>query len=352
MKIFQCTSCFQPVFFENSYCENCNSTLGYLDSNYQMVALNSAQQQWTINGIDYKFCKNKNHHVCNWLVPAASISGYCTACDLNKTIPNISIPENYKRWQKLELAKHRLIYSLQKLNLPIVSKHKDEENGLAFDFLSAKVKDKDGKPIMTGHMNGLITIVLSEADSVSREQIRKSLKEPYRTLAGHFRHEVAHYYWTSLVFQKPEVLQAFRDLFGDETVSYKDSLETYYKNGAPENWRTNFISKYATAHPWEDWAETWAHYLHIINTMDTAYHFGLNGDPHLPNTEHMEIISFDPYQNVEFKKILEETVPLFFAINSLNRSMGIPDIYPFVISDAVKVKLEFIHRLLLNQRFS
>lgn len=350
MKIFQCDHCFQPVFFENSYCGNCGYTLGYLDAENEMYALRGGQHSVLVKGVHYLSCANRQHGVCNWLVPENPVSAFCTACDLNRKIPDLSLNENKALWRKLELSKHRLIYSLQRLQLPLVSKHRDV-NGLGFDFLSSTVLDRDGEKIMTGHRNGLITIALSEADSIQREQIRRSLKEPYRTLIGHFRHEIGHYYWPILVQSNIKELGEFRQLFGDERQDYSEALRIYYQTGGQENWQNSFISQYATAHPWEDWAETWAHYLHILNAMDTAYHFGLKGDPHLSNTDHMEILSFDPYDQVSFEKIFEETVPLFFAINSINRSMGIPDIYPFVISEPVKRKLEFIHLLLQNYRF-
>ncbi|KPM49962.1 zinc-binding metallopeptidase family protein [Jiulongibacter sediminis] len=349
MRIFQCNHCYQPVFFENSYCGGCGHLLGYVDSVNEMFALSSYDSSWSINGTQYTYCKNVEHGVCNWLVPEYKSSSYCTACNLNRTIPDLRIDENKELWAKLEQAKHRLIYSLQRLGLPVISKNNDL-SGFCFDFLSSAVPDKNGNKPMTGHKSGEITIVLSEADSIQREQIRLSLEEPYRSLAGHFRHEIGHYYWPRLVLSDEHHLQRFRELFGDEKVDYSQSLKTYYQTGGLKNWQNSFISQYATAHPWEDWAETWAHYLHIINAMDTAYHFGLKGDPHLANTEHMEIQSVDPYTNVSFQKIIEETVPLFFAINSLNRSMGIPDIYPFVISEPVKRKLEFIHEILLGHR--
>lgn len=346
MKVFQCTNCSNPVFFENTHCEKCGFFLGYLDSENQIFALNPNNLEWVIAHKTYHYCENHSRDVCNWLILKDKTSPFCVACSLNRTIPDLSISENVEMWKKLEIAKHRLVYSLQRLPLPIQSKFEFPDSGLCFDFLSAKVLNSEGERNMTGHANGVITIILAEADSVKREQIRKSMHEPYRTLIGHFRHEVGHYYWQLIVANNVELLESFRDLFGDERQNYSEALQEHYKNGAPDDWQDHFISEYASTHPWEDWAETWAHYFHILNSMETAFHFGLKGNPKLNNAPHMRIESFYPYDKVTFQTILDETVPLFYAVNSMNRTMGIPDVYPFVISNKVKTKLEFIHQMM------
>ncbi|MFB9052070.1 putative zinc-binding metallopeptidase [Formosa undariae] len=347
MKIFQCSHCDFPVFFENTSCESCGSALGYLDFENEMLANNTTQLKWDVNGESYTYCKNKNLHACNWLVPVNDDNGFCTSCELNRTIPDLAIPEYYERWQIMEIAKHRLIYALQRLELPIVSQFENPKSGLFFDFLSKEDANVDGKKVMTGHANGVITILLAEADTISREQTRISLNEKYRTLIGHFRHEVGHYYWDRIFRSNDVFLKEYRALFGDESQDYGEALKAHYKNGAPENWKANFISTYASSHPWEDWAETWAHYLHILDAMETAFYFGLEGVPNLRNSHHMRINAIYPYKdNISFKAILDETSSLFYAVNSINRSMGITDVYPFVISDKVKEKLEFIHQIL------
>lgn len=331
---------------------SCGYSLGYLDIKNEIFALTNANTQWQIDGQVYRYCKNREHHVCNWLMPIDNPVDYCLACNLNRTIPDISNKENYERWSKLEIAKHRLMYSLLRLPLPIESKLDFPETGFCFDFLSAKVSTPSGHKIMTGHADGVITIILKEADSVIREQIRRSMNEPYRTLIGHFRHEVGHYYWQRIVAEDERLLEDFRSLFGDDRQSYADALDIHYKQGPPADWKYNFISEYASCHPWEDWAETWAHYFHIINTMETAHSFGLSGDPRLKDALHMKIVSYDPYEDMPFKKILDESVSLFYAVNSINRSMGIPDIYPFVITKNVVLKLEFIHDMMRKLRAS
>lgn len=349
MKIFQCSHCDFPVFFENTFCESCGSALGYLDSENDIFSNTSENPNWIFKNQTYVYCKNHDLQACNWLVPTDSSTGYCTSCNLNRTIPDLSVLEYKESWQEMEIAKHRLIYALERLELPIHSKMEQPETGLVFDFLSQEVANAKGKKIMTGHANGVVTILLSEADPVSREEMRKALNEKYRTLIGHFRHEVGHYYWDVIFRDHPQRLTAYRDLFGDERQDYGEALKKHYKNGAPKDWKTNFISEYASSHPWEDWAETWAHYLHILDTMETSFYFGLQGRPNFRNASHMRIVSIYPYKkNLPFKVILDEITPLFYAVNSINRSMGITDIYPFVISSKVQEKLEFIHNMLQN----
>jgi hypothetical protein len=220
------------------------------------------------------------------------------------------------------------------------------ENGLCFDFVARQ----NNLNLMTGHAKGVITVLLREADSVQREQMRKQFLEPYRTLIGHLRHEVGHYFWDRLIINNPQVLTKFREIFGDEQVSYDDALQNYYKVGAPNHWQKSFISKYATSHPWEDWAETWAHYLHIMDMVETAYFFGVNVKPIGKNKELKTKASFDPYTIEDFDVIIKTCVPLSFAVNSINRAMGVPDVYPFVITAAVVNKMKFIHQLLLTKR--
>ena len=347
MKIFQCGHCDHSVFFENYTCENCGHLSGFRDRDRKMLTFNphgdfliSDREQ-----MEYKYCKNKEYDVCNWVIEKDDPQDFCHACQLNRTIPDLSDKENFEKWQNLEIAKHRLVYQLQKIGLSLPSK-KNDENGLCFDFVSRK----NNPNLMTGHANGVITILLREADAVKREQMKKKFLEPYRTLIGHLRHEVGHYFWDRLVITNPLVLTEFRAIFGDERLDYADTLHTYYKVGAPANWQESFISKYATSHPWEDWAETWAHYLHIMDMVETAYFFGLNVNPMGATKDMKTKVSFDPYTVDDFDVIIDTCVPLSFAVNSINRAMGVTDVYPFVITPAVVHKLKFIHQLLLPKR--
>jgi hypothetical protein len=347
MKIFQCGNCKQSVFFENYSCENCGHLSGFRDVDRNMLTFkpNGGSLISDREQIAYKYCKNRDYEVCNWLIDINDKQEYCNACQLNRTIPNLSDQENFEKWKNLEIAKHRLIYQLQKIGLALPSKM-NSEDGLCFDF----VAQQNNPELMTGHASGVITILLREADSVNREKIRKKLSEPYRTLIGHLRHEVGHYFWDRLVNINPTVLTAFRAVFGDERSNYGDALQNYYKVGEPGNWQESFISKYATSHPWEDWAETWAHYLHIMDMVETAYFFGLVVKPKGKQKDMKAKATFDPYTVEDFDLIIKTCVPLSFAVNSINRAMGLPDVYPFVISPAVVEKMKFIHQLLLSKR--
>jgi hypothetical protein len=355
MKLFNCTYCDQVVYFENYLCERCTHALGFEASQQKMLALQQRGEQWlTVHrqsegvanqATAYKYCANHAQQACNWLLPAVAEGELCQACMLNRTIPKLSEPEHITRWQNLEKAKHRLVFSLQQLGLPVVSKMENEETGLAFDFL-ADTQNPKGEKVLTGHDNGLITINIAEADDVTREMARKNMHEVYRTLLGHFRHEVGHYYWDRLIDNSP-YLDECRRLFGDERDDYAEALRRHYEQGVPANWNEQFISAYATTHPWEDWAETWAHYLHILDTLQTASAFGIGVQPKLSKEAETfsTTVTQDPYRVDDFSALMEEWVPLSLALNSLNRSMGLQDVYPFVIPPAVAEKLTFIHRV-------
>ena len=352
MKLFKCSNCSQPVYFENTYCVKCNSTLGFVAEKLQTTALVvenkglysiTEKKQKTF----YKYCSNYQYGVCNWLIPSDSNSFFCKACELNRTIPDISRKEYLNKWQKIENAKHRLVYQLLRMNLPVVSKQRDVQTGLLFDFM-ADITTDDSERILTGHDEGVITINTAEADDIEREMARKQMDEVYRTVLGHFRHEIGHYYWDRLI-ANTDKLTGFRKLFGDETIDYAEALQKHYSAGTPLNWNENYISAYATAHPWEDWAETWAHYLHIIDTLETAYSFGMSVHPIVAETKRLHAeIKKDPYDIEDFEAIMELWFPLTFAMNSLNRSMGLRDIYPFLITNGVKQKMKFIHEVIIH----
>jgi hypothetical protein len=351
MKLFKCSNCGQLLYFENNCCEKCGYKLGFEANELQLETLiDQGNGNFMINGKDntiYNYCANYTYNVCNWIIPINNETPYCKACDLNYVIPDISKTEYKDRWTKIEKAKHRLIYALLRLKLPLVSKLKDKERGLAFDFLSDADSVSEEK-IHTGHDNGLITLNITEADDVEREMARRAMAELYRTLLGHFRHEVGHYYWDILI-SNSDKLQEFRNLFGNEEQDYGEALKTHYQYGAPAGWNIHFISTYASSHPWEDWAETWAHYLHIIDTLEMAYAFGLSVHPGIAKrTDKVNVeMKADPYELENFKTIIDLWLPLTFSMNSLNRSMGLPDSYPFVINPEVINKLDFIHRVCL-----
>ena len=259
------------------------------------------------------------------------------ACRHNRTIPYHGAPDNLSRWRKVEIAKHRLMYTLLRLGLPLATRA-EVPDGLVFDFLAAA-----DAPVMTGHADGAITINIAEADDAERERIRGKMDEPHRTLLGHFRHESGHYYWHRLVRSDSSKLDAFRSIFGDERQDYADALHKHYRQlGRPVDWQDRCVTAYASAHPWEDFAETWAHYLHIADTLETARTFGVAIHSGYPHSDQLTIaIDFDP-RDTDFARMIDAWLPLTFAVNSVNRSMGLPDLYPFALSPQIIVKLAFI----------
>jgi len=347
MKLFKCQACGQLLYFENTRCERCGHRLGYLPKTFALTAMELEGDAWRALASPrepYRFCANAELDACNWLVPAASEERYCCACRHNRTIPALDQEQNLRAWRKLELAKHRLFYGLLRFRLPLANRIDDPEHGLAFDFLAAPPAGAAAK-VVTGHHNGLITIAADEADDASRERARQEMGETYRTPLGHFRHEIGHYFWTRLIADKGR-LDAFRACFGDERMDYAQALESYYAKGPPADWQNRFVSTYASAHPWEDFAETWAHYLHVVDTLETAGAFGLRIAPRIDVAESLDAeVDFDPYRAGDIERLVEAWLPLTFAVNSLNRSVGQPDLYPFILSSAAIAKLGFVHDL-------
>lgn len=359
MKLFKCDHCGQPVYFENTFCVQCNASLGFDPQRIDLVALQPAEdnsytffdskEKVTPSTPRYKYCSNKQYNVCNWLLPHDSEGEYCIACNLNRTIPDLSQSDHLEKWAHIEVAKHRLVYSLLRFRLLVISKFQDEDKGIAFDFKADENK-KGNKRLLTGHDHGLITLNIDEADDAIREMARNQMDEVYRTVLGHFRHEIGHYYWERLV-KDTNRLQAFRKLFGDERTDYAEALKQHYNETASDTWREKFISAYASTHPWEDWAETWAHYMHIVDTMETAYSFGMTLNPGVADLDNEmgARLNIDPYTTKIFEEIIERWIPLSFVMNSLNRSMGMKDSYPFVINEAAKQKLNFIHETIQGE---
>jgi hypothetical protein len=348
MKLFKCQNCSHLVYFENTHCESCGHALGFVPQTMTVSAMDvdgDVFHPLVAREKSVRYCVNAGENACNWIIPSDSDATLCEACRHNHTIPDLSDPLNLQRWQRLEAAKHQLFYSLLRLKLPLVSRVEDPEHGLAFDFL-ADLPDAGAPKVMTGHDNGLITIALIEADDAERERRRTMMHEPYRSLLGHFRHEVGHYFWDVLVRDGGK-LEACRAVFGDDSVDYAAALQTHYEKGAPLDWQEHYVSQYASTHPWEDWAETWAHYLHIVDTLEMASAFGIRVKPRLMDEESLTAdINLDPYKGtVGMETIIDAWLPLTFAMNSLNRSMGHPDLYPFVLSPEVVTKLSFVHDL-------
>lgn len=355
MNLFLCQNCQSTVFFENTHCESCQSELGFLAAGLRLITLKShpnGMSAFDDANQQLKYCDNFHEGACNWLLPVDSAHSLCSACDLNHKIPNLNSEEHRQDWIKIESAKHRLVYELLYLGLPVISKRLDPEAGLSFNFLAEDLMETS-EPIMTGHMQGLITLNTAEADPVQREKMKAQMEEPYRTLIGHFRHEIGHYYWDLLIRPNNSQLAAYRSLFGDESQDYQDALDRHYQSGPPGNWHEQFVSAYASCHPWEDWAETWAHYMHLISTLHTAQAYGLSLQPKIDSTSKqipaMDLkLDYDLLREKDMNIILSDWLKLTLAVNSLNRSMGQPDLYPFILPPQVREKLGFVHQLIIE----
>jgi len=312
MKLFRCQTCAQLLYFENRQCQRCFHRLGYLPAEAVLSAVEPEDGLWralALPATRYRFCANAAYDTCNWLVPEDWTEEFCIACRHNRTIPDLEQPENLARWRKFELAKHRLFYTLIRLGLPLTSRAEDSRFGLVFDFLSNR-SHSGGEEVMTGHENGLIAINLAEADDAEREKLRMAMGETYRTLLGHLRHESGHYFCGRLV-RGTEWIEKFREFFGDERQDYGGALQSYYRNGPPQNWQQRHISAYAAAHPWEDFAETWAHYLHIVDTLEMAFAFGIHIHPGSAGKEAAP--DFDPHDAGSLDRLIDAWLPLTFG---------------------------------------
>ena len=346
MKTFHCTHCQNLVFFENVVCLNCKHDLAYLPDEMQMAALERGEDGlWHHGDGAYKLCGNNvRHQICNWALPAEDPEDLCRSCRLTHVIPDLSISGNTEAWHRLEVSKRRLLYTLLALGLPVSGRTASDPTGFEFEFLNDSTRPNgDLARVLTGHNDGLITINVLEADDVYRERQRTRQNEPYRTLLGHFRHEIGHYYWDRLVLNTPRQ-GAFRQLFGDESADYQQALNLHYSNGPAPNWENDFISAYASTHPWEDWAESWAHVLHMIDSLETTESLGVSitprraDEPALPKPDR----TFKPGL-ARFEDMIRAWLPLTYVLNNFNRGLGLPDSYPFALSEQVVEKLRFIY---------
>ncbi|HEY6527586.1 MAG TPA: putative zinc-binding metallopeptidase [Cellvibrionaceae bacterium] len=364
MKTFSCSCKGRPkLFFESTSCCACGSLVGITDD-FKIVQSFTRHKKTNHYFADdeprrlYKKCKNfLEHDICNGMIdihaktPDGKLADLCFSCKFNDVVPNLKVAEHLPLWQKMETAKRRALFTLKSLPLALYSADEKPRSGLTFNFLV----DRDAKDhfisalpnqekVLTGHDNGQITINLAEADDVARSKTRLDLHEPYRTLLGHFRHELGHYYFDQLIASNKEKHRLCKLYFGDDSVSYKAALKRHYASGPPSNWRSHFISEYATMHPWEDWAETWAHYMHIIDTLETIDDCRLRIDS--PTSAHFPINT--SLADTPFADLLDKWMVFSVALNSINRSMGLQDAYPFVLTRSVRKKLMFIHHAIFN----
>jgi hypothetical protein len=358
MKTFHCQHCGHPVFFENIKCLQCGSALAFLPDRLNMAAIEPAtdavEGQWrprsrgrNASSLRYRLCHNHTtQNACNFAVPADDPNRLCVACRLTRTLPDLSQPENPQRWYRLEAAKRRLFYTLAKLGLVATCPPDGQADGPTFDFLA----DLPGQPVMTGHAEGLITLNVAEADDAERVRRREEMHEPYRTLLGHFRHESGHYYWDRLIAEGGRV-DDFRKVFGDESVDYQQALQDHYaRGGTLPDWQRRFVSEYATAHPWEDWAETWAHYLHMVDLLETAASYNMKLTVPGQDLEVEEVVNPLETGRPDFDVLVEQWVPVTLLVNSLNRSLGQEDAYPFALSNGALEKLRYVHDVISETR--
>lgn len=323
-------------------CAECGYTMGFHHPTLTFAP--APDEGYEIDGVRWVRCAMWSQR-CNWLVQADSDSPLCFACRLTRRRPEPDDLVGLEKLAEAGLAKRRLLVRLFELDLP-VTPYYEQPGGLAFDLVSSQTS---GEKVIIGHANGVITIDLAESLDAHREALRVKLGEPYRTMLGHFRHEIGHYYQPLLAGSEP-LLGECRALFGDERVSYADAIERHYREGAPAGWAETFISEYATMHPWEDFAETFAHYLHITSSLGTAAAAGvvLRAD-RFEGLVSEDIVPVANYRDLSVDRMLEDWHWLSLMFNRVNRTMGQRDLYPFTISAPVATKLGFIHKIVTKR---
>ncbi|MGC5170005.1 zinc-binding metallopeptidase family protein [Microbacterium sp. DT81.1] len=336
----RCPHCRHFVYLDMLTCPNCEAELAYHFVTRQFVGVRAGRAM--IDDANWYTCSNRAWE-CNWLVREDAPAGRCFSCRLTRTSPPANDTIALEKLAKTERSKRRLIIQLVDLGLPIRPWY-FAPGGLGFDLLSSL---SSGKRVMIGHANGIVTIDLAETLDDRREALRVKLGEPYRTMLGHLRHEVGHYYQNVLVTDDATWARC-REIFGDERASYKDALKRHYSQGAPEGWHTSFISEYATMHPWEDFAETFAHYLHITGTLSTAAAIGIRLDAAVTNLRDTDVVPLLSYGDQPIQQLLGDWDWMSRAFNRINRSMGFGDLYPFEISTPAKHKLAFMHDLVTH----
>ena len=333
----RCPRCNAFAFLEMQVCATCESSIGYHYPSLSFV--DDGPDGAMIDGTRWVRCANWSWQ-CNWLVSEDDESGRCFACRLIRRRPESDDTIALEKLAETGIDLRRLLVQLLDLGLPVVPYY-ERDGGLAFDLLSSR----SGESVVIGHADGVITIDLAESLDAHREALRVRLGEPYRTMLGHFRHEIGHYYQQVLVASEP-LLGECRALFGDERASYADALQRHYALGAPEDWSESFSSEYATMHPWEDFAESFAHYLHITGTLTTAAAAGVVLDSGRADGVILhDIVPALDYSELGFERALDDWHWLSMMFNRVNRSMGQRDLYPFVLTEPVVEKLAFVHRL-------
>lgn len=349
MRTYQC-SCGNRVFSDNVQCMACQSELGFCPHCQNLVALVPHPDGLftcgnTACGVRLEKCHNYwQHGVCNRCLEPSTLVGehLCDCCRFNVTIPDLTVEGNLEKWAQLESAKRRLFYDLTKLGLPYGTVAEGIEPSLAFAFKADVIPDGQQwqavgatEKVYTSHNSGVITINILEADPVEREKLRVGMHESHRTLIGHFRHEIGHFYWDVLIKGKYE--EECMAVFGNHNQpTYDEALATYYQNGPRPDWQQGYVSAYSTMHPWEDFAETWAVYLDMTSTLDTAANVGFQG-------------VHDP-ANADLDAMVIRLQQLSLSLNEMNRNQGLPDVVPEVLVTPVVEKLRYIHKIIQRAR--
>ncbi len=314
MKIFQCPGCRANLFFENLVC-SCGLAVGY----------DPVAEQFTS---DQPFCANRDSLGCNWTcAPGETL---CESCRMTSVHPDLSVPGNDLLWAKAEAAKRHILSGLMRWGW-----FTPQDAGARPEFhMLAEATATGTVDVTMGHAAGLVTINLAEADASERVRRREMLGEPYRTLIGHFRHEIAHFLFERLSVEADGFLPAFRNLMGDETQEYGAALARHYDQGPAPGWQDAHVTPYAAAHPHEDWAETAAHAMHLTDITDSFLAAGLNS-AEAPDAD------YDAFAETEPARLLDASIAIGVAMNHVNRAVGQPDLYPFVNTPHTREKLAF-----------
>ena len=332
MRRFVCQICCAEVSFPASECPNCGTGLGYFPADADLLPLiavgSVAYTAPTSPLVPVVSWRCLNHAWgCNWMLPADRGEVWCESCRLTRGRPDESSIDAVVAWSEAERVKRRLIVQLRTLGLPIHAPAEGTTDGVVFDLVY--LPDSKG---VTGHRPGLVTLDLREVDGRYREAARIQFAEADRTLLGHLRHEIGHHYFDLLVV-RPGAIDEFRTLFGDERADYTSALERHYERlGEPV--ADEFISAYAAAHPSEDWAEAFTHYLHLRDGLETADAFEIEHPRSRPEP---------------FPAMLARWRRITAAVNEINVGLGHASPYPFDIGPRVEPKLAFVHRSLLQR---
>ncbi|GGG61010.1 hypothetical protein GCM10011415_03810 [Salipiger pallidus] len=312
MQIFTCPNCGASLYFHNTGCV-CGEQVSFAPDSQAMVPLRDP-------------CANREIIGCNWL---AENGGLCRSCAMTEVLPDLREDANRPLWETSELAKRWMLASLMRWGWFTPA---DPGDRPVFKMLSEVTAAGDANVVM-GHANGTITINVSEASEAEIVKRQEQLSELYRSMLGHMRHETAHFLFVRLS-DSPEFLDQFRTVFGDERADYGKALERHYDDPEPADY--DHITSYANAHPHEDWAETLAHLMHLIDLLDSAAAVSLSL-PEGPKPGH------DPYATADVDAEISMAVDMAIAINHVNRAMDLPDLYPFVLTQGVREKISFAH---------